>query len=172
MESCEHYWIKKDRLLSSPESPVDLPVTDPDVSPPSSPPLCRSSSCLGTSDLGSCEHVWAKTAGYVKGRRREMGRECVRQSTICPHVPKDLRSFPGAVKLCKVPCATCCSWVSIRDCCSGLHLCFFLGGGGYDVNWVKKIIFTPLLAPLFCITIVIHHFNASLVKLLRQCFRW
>lgn len=122
---------RRSRLLSSPESPVDLPVTDPDVSPLApSPPLRRPSSCLGTSDSGSCEHVWVKTAGYVKGRGRgrEMGRECVRQSMICPHVPKDLQSFPGAVKLCEIPCATCCSWASIRGCCSRLHLCF---GGGF-----------------------------------------
>lgn len=30
---------------------------------------------------------------------RKMGRECVRQSEFCPAVPRNPRSFPGAVVL-------------------------------------------------------------------------
>lgn len=61
-------------------------------------------------------------------------RMCETEFDLSP-VPKDLRSFPGAVRLSKV-CVMCLSAASMRRCCCKLHLCM---GGALDYVLTSQV---------------------------------
>lgn len=146
------------RLISSPDN---RPTSYwPRCSPPS--PQVQASSRLGTSDLGSCEHTWANTAAYVRGRRRE----CVRQLDLFPR-----SRGSQIISWCSETIqGLSFSAASIRRCGCKLHLCFREAACDYILQRsffmsLHPSVEKPLLADneMDCDIIVIHIRNKVLM---------